>query len=162
MKKKKRGSGPITNFFFVLSRSCRFLQNDHQKSEEIKSTLETGNAVREILQVIEALAVKETRKKKKKERWQVLQICLNSWIVQVHLCIYLPNQNSLHFQVLLWPPSIKTLIENYSLVWRKPGQNRAQGMECWPERGHVHQDTQRGVYGMLTGATLDKLFALKA
>lgn len=66
MKKKKRGSGPITNFFFVLSRSCRFLQNDHQKSEEIKSTLETGNAVREILQVIEALAVKETRKKKKK------------------------------------------------------------------------------------------------
>ena len=50
---------------FVLSRSCRFFQNDHQKSKEIKSTLETGNAGMEILQVMEALPVKRQKKKKK-------------------------------------------------------------------------------------------------
>ena len=49
---------------FVLSRSCRFFQNDHQKSKEIKSTLETGNAGMEILQVMEALPVKRQKKKK--------------------------------------------------------------------------------------------------
>ena len=47
--------GQGSNLSFVLSRSCRFLQNDHQKSNEIKSTLETGNAGMAILQVMEAL-----------------------------------------------------------------------------------------------------------
>ena len=61
---------------FVLSRSCRFFQNDHQKSKEIKSTLETGNAGMEILQVMEALPVKR-QKKKKNTPSQVLQMCLN-------------------------------------------------------------------------------------
>lgn len=55
----KLGSRLITKFFFLLGRYCRLLQKGHQKSEEIKTTLETGNAVLQILQVTEALAVKK-------------------------------------------------------------------------------------------------------
>lgn len=117
MKEKKEDPSPICLLF--LSRGCRFLQNDHQKSNEIKSTVETGNAGMEILQIMEALSVKR-HKKNKNPPSQVLQMCLNPWVTQVHWNAWWSKQNLPHLQVLS-RTFFQDLIEKCNFVWRKPG-----------------------------------------